>query len=187
MAHMVHKWDNIDFEIILRLVGGEAHLRQISKEIKVPHSTLSRRLASLRKEQVIDFRLEGKNNKYFIKKSLIAKKAAIMAEGYKFIKTLTRYHFLSPIFQDIAEKSKDELIILFGSYAKGIPREDSDIDIYIETKDEKIKEEVKKINDLINVKTGRFDTEDLLIKEIIKNHVIIRGAEEYYEKIKFFR
>ena len=71
--------------------------------------------------------------------------------------------------------------------AKENTKRESDIDIYIETKDEKIKEEVKKINDLINVKTGRFDTEDLLIKEIIKNHVIIRGAEEYYEKIKFFR
>ena len=91
------------------------------------------------------------------------------------------------IFLDITKKSKNNLIILFGSYAKGIPKEDSDIDIYIETNDSKIKEDIEKINDLISVKTGKFNPEDLLIKEIIKNHVIINKAEEYYEKIKFFR
>ena len=81
------------------------------------------------------------------------------------------------IFEDILEKSN--LIILFGSYAKGIPKENSDIDLYMETK-EKIR------NDLFNIKTGKFNCNDLLIKEIIKNHVIIKGTELYYEKLKFF-
>jgi len=187
MEHMVQKWDNTDFEIILRLIKGELHLRELSKEIKVPHSTLSRRLFFLRKQLVLDYKQEGKNKKYFLKKNLIAEKTAIIAENYKCIKTLIKYPNLMPIFLDITKKSKNNLIILFGSYAKGIPKEDSDIDIYIETNDSKIKEDIEKINDLISVKTGKFNPEDLLIKEIIKNHVIINKAEEYYEKIKFFR
>jgi len=187
MEHMVQKWDNVDFEIILRLAKGEVHLRELSKEIKVPHSTLSRRLFFLRKNLVLDYKTEGKNKKYFLKKNTIAEKAAIAAENYKYIKTVIKYPNLMPVFQDITEKSKNKLIILFGSYAKGIPKEDSDIDIYIETNDLKEKENIERINDLISVKTGRFSLNDLLIKEIIRNHVIIKGAEEYYEKIKFFR
>ena len=78
------------------------------------------------------------------------------------------------------------MILLFGSYARGNEKKDSDIDVYIETSSPKIKEDVRKIYDLISVKIGKFNREDLLIKEIIKNHIIIKGGEEYYEKIKFF-
>lgn len=184
---MVHKWDNVDFEIILRLIKGEVHLRELAKEIKVPHSTLSRRLHSLRKQFVLDYKVEGKNKQYFLKKNIISQKAVFIAENYKCIKTVNRYHVLMPIFQDIIEKSKCNLIMLFGSYAKGIPRDDSDIDVYIATENTKVREDIQKINDRISVKIGRFNQTDLLIKEIIKNHVIIKGVEEYYEKIRFFK
>ncbi len=187
MGHMVHNWDNVDFEIILRLIKGEIHLRELSKEIKVPHSTLSRRLQELRKHSIIDYKLEGKNKTYFLKKNFATQKAAIMAENYKCVKMLHKYPILNPIFQDVLEKNKSSMILLFGSYAKGNPKDNSDIDIYLETTNPKEKETLQKINDLLSIKIGKLNPDDLLIKEIIKNHVIIKGAEEYYEKIKFFR
>ena len=183
---MVQKWDNIDYEIILKLVRYEIHLRELSKEIKVPHTTLSRRLSFLRKKLIIDYKPEGKNNVFFLRRNLISQKAIINAENYKCIKILGKYPTLMPIFQDIIEKSKCSLIMLFGSYAKEIPKEDSDIDIYIETEDLKIKKNLGLLSDSLSIKIGKFNADDLLIKEIIKNHVIIKGAEEYYEKIKFF-
>ncbi|MBS3124204.1 nucleotidyltransferase domain-containing protein [Candidatus Woesearchaeota archaeon] len=183
---MSQKWNNEDCEIILRLIRGEIHLRELSKEIGIPSSTLSRKLYSLRQKLVIDYKSEGKNNVYFIKKNLISQKLVIMAENYKFIKTLTKYSILMPLLQDVVKKSEPNMVILFGSYAKGLSKEDSDIDIYINTKDVKLKKKIEQISDLISVKIGLFNPEDLLIKEIIKNHVIIRGAEEYYDKIKFF-
>ena len=79
------------------------------------------------------------------------------------------------------------MIILFWSYAKGIPKKDSDIDIYLETNDSKIKNEIKEINSKLSVKIGEFDTKSLLIKEIIKNHIIIRGLEDFYERVEFFK
>ena len=78
------------------------------------------------------------------------------------------------------------MILLFGSYAKGNIRKDSDLDIYIETTNIKVKKKVQDIYDPISVKIGKFNPNDLLIKEIIKNHVIIKGGEEYYEKNGFF-
>ena len=78
------------------------------------------------------------------------------------------------------------MIILFGSYAKGIAKKESEIDIYIETTNNSIKERIKSINSRINVKIGKFDANSLLIKEIIKNHVILRRVEQFYEKSRFF-
>jgi hypothetical protein len=31
-----------------------------------------------------------------------------------------------------------------------------------------------------------FDTKDLLIREMMKDHIIIKGVEAYYEKTGFF-
>jgi len=143
-------------------------------------------LTELRNINVLDYKVEGKNHVYFIKKNLISKSFILNAENYKLSKLLGKYPELEQIFNDIIKKSKCSLIILFGSYAKGTPKKNSDIDIYIETTSQKIKEDVQKIYDLISVKIGKFNLDDLLVKEIIKNHVIIKGGEEYYEKIRFF-
>ena len=136
---------------------------------------------------IIDYNEKGKNKVYFLKKNMLALKFVINAENYKYIKTVEKYPQLLSVFQDLSTKSEDCMVILFGSYAKGIPRQDSDIDIYINTEKTGLKKKLKQINDSLSIKTGRFSTDDLLIQEIIKNHVIIKGAEEYYEKIKFLK
>ena len=90
------------------------------------------------------------------------------------------------ILEDIKKNFSKGMIILFGSYAKGIPKRDSDIDIYLETNDNNIKTRVKETNSKLSIKIGKFDTKFLLIKEIIKNHIIIRGLEDFYERVEFF-
>jgi len=177
---------NYEYEVLLSIIKKEKHGRQLAKELETSLTRVQAILKGLQQRSVLDYKTEGRNHVYFIKKNLVAKTYVLNAENYKLAKTVAKYPILMPIFQDIIEKSKCTLIVLFGSYAKGIPKKDSDIDIYIETKDLKIKESIQKMNDLVSVKIGAFNPEDLLIKEIIKNHVIIRGAEEFYEKIKFF-
>jgi hypothetical protein len=49
-----------------------------------------------------------------------------------------------------------------------------------------LKQELEQLNSMLSVKIGEFDRSNPLIKEIEKNHIIIRGAENYYEKIEFF-
>ena len=79
------------------------------------------------------------------------------------------------------------MIILFGSYAKGNPKEDSDIDIYLETNNNKIKNKVKELNSKLSIKIGKFDAKSLLIKEIIKNHIIIGGWKIFMKRVDFLR
>ena len=85
------------------------------------------------------------------------------------------------------QKYPDLMVILFGSYAKSIPKDESDVDIYIETNDKKIKDSISNINDKLSVKIGDFNKDDLLIHEIIRNHAIIQGGEAFYEKLGFFK
>ena len=177
---------NYSYEVLLSLLKKEMHGRELAKELKTSLTRVQSILAELRNINILDYKVEGKNHVYFIKKNIISRSFILNAENYKLSKVLIKHPEFEPIFNDIIKKSKCSLIILFGSYAKGIPKKDSDIDIYIETTSQKIKEDVQKIYDLISVKIGKFNPDDLLIKEIIKNHVIIKGGEEYYEKIRFF-
>lgn len=183
---MVQNKNNIELEVILALIKNKSHLREIARTLNESHSTVLRKINELVKENILDYKKEGKNKIFFIKNNLNSKNYVYSAEIYKLSSLLKRHPKLSIIFEDIKKNTPKGMIILFGSYAKGNPKQDSDIDIYIETTDNKIKNKLKELNSKISIKIGKFDTNSLLIKEIIKNHVIIRGIEEYYERNKFF-
>ena len=93
---------------------------------------------------------------------------------------------INKIARRIVDAVNPQKIILFGSYAKEIAKKDSDIDIYADTISKKVKNEIEKINSKINVKIGKYSKDSLLIKEIEKDHVIIKGIEVFYERNKFF-
>ncbi|NOQ37878.1 hypothetical protein GQ472_03235 [archaeon] len=182
---MNQKRISIKSEIIMALLKKETHGREISEYLKVPLTTIQRTLSSLEQDNVIDYKIIGKSKVYFIKKSLSARKYVSDAENYKMIKLIGHYPYLEPLIKDILNV-KSHLVILFGSYAKFNAKKDSDIDLYIETDKLYIKKETESKNSRLSVKIGLFNPDDLLIKEIIKNHVIIKGVDEFYEKTKLF-
>ena len=184
MEHMNHKWNNLDCEIVLLLLRGPAHIRGIAASLQQPPSTVLRRINALVKQNVIDFNRQGRNKVFSIRKNISAKNHVHLSEHYKLAKILITYPQLGVLIEDILKTSKNRIILLFGSYAKSIAKPDSDIDIYIDTENKKTKEHIEAINSRINVKIGTFDPDNGLIKEIIKNHVILRGVEDYYEKAK---
>lgn len=177
---------NITNEIILTLLKGNHHLREIARILNESHSTLSRKIKELVKDNILDYRKEGKNKVFFIKNNLNAKNYVYSAEIYKLSKLLKKHPKFSITLEDIKKTSVKGMVLLFGSFAKGNPKKDSDIDIYIETTDNSIKYQVQELNSKIKVKIGKFDMNSLLIKEIVKNHILVRGVEEFYEKTKFF-
>ena len=173
-------------EIIAELLKGEKHVRGIAKALNTNHMNISRKIKELSKENAVDFRIKGKNKDYFLKKTGEAKTYVIMAENYKLLKIFAKYPALRAIIEKIQGNKKIKIAILFGSYAKGIEKKESDVDIYIETIDKRIKHELEQIDSRLSIKIGKFDKDSLLIKEIIKNHIILKGVEEYYDKIEFF-
>ncbi len=173
---------NIELDIVELLIRRENHVRGIAKILNESHSTVSRKLKILKKWNVIDSRKEGKNKIFYLKKNFISRCYIMQAEMHKLEKLFRRYPELSVMFEDILRKTDERMIVLFGSYAKGLASKGSDIDIYVETKNRDVKKAIEDVHSGINVKIGAFDASAPLIKEIIKDHVIIRGVEEFYEK-----
>jgi len=174
--------ENYNTLIIENLLKSNNHVRGIADDISTNQTTVSRKLQELYKENVVDFRYEGKNKVFFLKKSLEAKQYICIAELRKAIRIIRKYPFMRKIFEELRRNEDFHMVILFGSYAKGSPGEHSDIDIYIEATDPNLKKQAESIHSRIRAKIGKYDKDNILIKEIQKNHVIIKGVEEYYEK-----
>ncbi|MDO9537120.1 MAG: hypothetical protein Q7J68_02250 [Thermoplasmata archaeon] len=181
---MVQNRDNISSEIILALLRGRIHVRGIAAELGIPHSTIHRRVNDLIMDNVLDFRMEGKNKVVFLKEGFQTRNHVLNAERYKLIKLLQTYPELNVILEEMLARTDAGLVVLFGSYAKFTARKDRDIDIYAETLDESVKTGMESAHSKVRVKTGEFDPDSPLIREIIKNHVILRGAERFYDKVK---
>jgi predicted nucleotidyltransferase len=174
------------FEIVNELLKKENHVRSIAKNLNTNHMNIIRKIKELEKDNVVDYKRNGKNKTYFLKKTVEAKNYILIAEIYKLNNLLKKYVQLRVIIEKIRKDNRIKLAILFGSYSKGIAKTDSDIDIYIDTKNKEIKKEISLIDSKLSIKIGSYNKSNLLIKEIEKNHVILKGFEEYYEKNKFF-
>lgn len=173
--------------IISELIKSPAYPREMAKRLGTPHTTIIRKLKKLLDENVVDYRNVGKNKVYHLKNTIESRVNIYIAEYSALETTITSYPILRPIINKILENDEIELAILFGSYAKNICNSESDIDIYIETENRLIKKELERYNSRLSVKIGLWDENNLLIKEIIKNHIIIKGVEKYYERRGFFK
>jgi predicted nucleotidyltransferase len=177
---------NLDFEILDALSMKGFHARALAERLKTNHMTVLRRLKNLMSENVLDCRNEGRNKTYLLKKSIEARNKIIMAELYKLNKILKEHGELRNIVTKVQCNPEIRLAILFGSYVKGTADKDSDIDLYIETKNRILKKQLERLNSRLSIKIGEYDRSSLLIKEMEKDHVIIKGVELYYEKNGFF-
>ncbi|MBI1970776.1 nucleotidyltransferase domain-containing protein, partial [Candidatus Woesearchaeota archaeon] len=148
---MVQKRINLELDIIELLLRSDNHVRGIAKQLNEPHSTVLRKLNDLKKNKAIDSRTEGKNKIFYLKQDIRSRTYVLKAELHKLTKLLRDNPELIIIFEEILKKTDEKLIILFGSYAKGLAEKDSDIDIYIETKSRSVKKAIEEIHSKINV------------------------------------
>jgi predicted nucleotidyltransferase len=186
-SKMNHVEQNLTNEIVALLLKEDLHPRAIAEKLTANHVTVLRKLRDLEQDNCVDFRMEGKNKTYTIKQSIEGRNAAMIAELYKQSAVVSRYPVLRGIFTAVHEMPGVSLALLFGSYAKGFATKASDIDLFIETDDAGIKKLLGQKHSLLNVKIGLFDVNDLLVREIVKDHVIIRGVEVYFDRTGRFR
>ena len=178
--------NNYNYLIVEFLLKSENHIRGLAKSLGTNQTMIMRKVKELYDDNVVDFKQQGKNKVFFLKNTLEAKQYAYIVEMNKVIAIVNKYPLLRRIIELIKQNEKINMATLFGSYAKAIANKESDIDIYIDTINSKLKEEIELIDSKISVKIGKYNKESLLIKEIEKNHVVIKGVELYYDKNKFF-
>ena len=177
---------NYNVKIMEMLLKRENHVRGLAKELHTNQTTVARKLQELYEENVVDFNMEGRNKVFYVKKSMEAKQAAYLVEVQRLQEAIKKYPLLSLLVERVRRNPDIHLAIIFGSYAKGTAHKKSDIDLYVETNDMKLKSAIELLDSKLSVQIGRFDTKSLLIREIEKNHLIVKGIEEYTEKCSFF-
>lgn len=168
------------YNIIGELLREENHIRGIAKAINENHMTVARKITELEERNIIDSKEEGRNKVCFVKDSLEAAAFTKQFEHHKLIETIKQYPRLRGIVEHLQEREDIPLAIIFGSYAKGTATKKSDIDLYIETTRRELGLEIELWDSKLSVKTGKFDKENPVIREIIKNHVIVKGVDRYH-------
>ncbi|MBN1455961.1 MAG: nucleotidyltransferase domain-containing protein [Methanomicrobia archaeon] len=184
MVHVEQK--EYKLELVNALLKSPNHVRGFAKAFKFSHTTVSRKMQELLEDNVVDYRQDGKNKVYFLKKTIEARTYVYAAEYYKLFRTVKNSPQLRKVIQAVQDNHDIQMALFFGSYAKGRAKADSDIDLYVETVDRGIKRDLELLDSRLSVKIGTYDPANLLIKEIEKNHVIVKGVEVYYEKSRFF-
>ena len=148
--------------------------------------TVSNILNKLEKEHILKFSIEGKNKYYHLNHlNLNIKEIIKLIEINKKIKFIDRYKKLKDLFNKL-ELRTDGILVIFGSYANFSANEKSDLDILIIGKHKEVKDLEQLYNlriNIVKIDKKKVNNKDILIKEIIKNHIVLRGIEEFIELI----
>ena len=181
---MIH---NKYFEILKQFLGdytGEIYGRELVDKISLSQKGIALALEELEAKSILKSRKEGSlkhyglNLEYSEIRDIIA-----VTEITRKTQFLAQHRKLAYLF-----KHDERIIGIFGSYAKGIQKADSDIDIFIIGK--KIAgdhdKEGKKLD--LNISMKYFSRsswikllkeKNNLLKEIVTYHVILFGVEEF--------
>ena len=163
----------------------EYYIREVEKILKISPRTSQLILDDLENKTILESKTRGKIKSYNLKKSHLAKEYLILTEMYKRISFLENNLLIKEIISKI-EPYINGICIIFGSYAKGIQKKDSDLDIFIMGSYNE--QEINKISKLykINLSIKNYSKEifkkninkDIFLNEIFENHIILIGADE---------
>ncbi len=170
-------------------IGKSYTMHELSKNLNIPYASFYRQVQKMTDVLLVAAVGRSKTLKLNLGNSIIKAHLTVASheEKKEFIKTHT-------IIRKIAEELEtEEIVVLFGSYAKGKETEKNDIDILVINKEgEKSlsfsKYELlykKKINPIfVTVKEFKMmlkDKEENLGKQALKNHIILNNPEKFWE------
>lgn len=160
--------------------------RELAIKLKMNQKTASNIMIKLEKENILKFSQEGRNKYYYLNKfNKEIKEILKISEINRKIKFLEKYKKIKDLFYKIEERSFG-IVVVFGSYAKETSTEKSDLDLFAIGKISSLEDLEELYNIKINVvelEKSKFNKEDAIIKEIINNHIILKGVETFINLI----
>jgi predicted nucleotidyltransferase len=165
------------------------HIRAMAKLLDTSHVTLLPHLKHLEQIKILQHEKVGRNKQYLLNKTnILTKYYLATTEQLATINYLEKNFIIKKLAEHLNNLDTAAPIILFGSYAKNYATEESDIDLFCIgtlTKDQTnyIKNFEATYGKKINIKTATTEnfntglrTGDILIKEIVKNHIILSNS-----------
>lgn len=188
---MIH---NKYFEVLKQFLRGydkEVYGRELIGKVNISQKNIALTLNEMEREGILSSRAKGNLRYYFLNKANnLIKNYLFLAEVEQAIEFLKKNLKIKQIFEKIEKNNK--IICIFGSYAKGIQKKDSDLDLFIVGNfDEK---EFNKIGETyglkISIKGGSksdfissLKNKNPLMNEILENHIILSGYEDFVNEV----
>lgn len=168
----------------------EYYIREICSYVPVSHGTAQTILGHLEKKSVLVSSQRGKTRIFRIKPGEISIQYFILAELYKKICFMEEKPYISEIMNKIAGLTQG-ITILFGSYAKGCEKEDSDLDILVAgSYDDREVTKIERLYDVeVNILSYPADAfnsgnrTNHLVVEVQKNHIVWKNAESFVRAV----
>jgi predicted nucleotidyltransferase len=169
--------------------GKSLHLREIARETAVDVKAVQLQLRRLERVNVLSSLVRGRNKEFHLNLSNpIARYYLVLAEAFVSVKCLAGNFLVKKVVSEVVE-GLSGVVILFGSYAKGLARKNSDVDLLILTEKRLdggvLAEAGSPLSGRLSVKTmstARFvrglKENDPLVREIVSDHVVLKGLDE---------
>ena len=164
----------------------EYYVREVGKLLKISPRTAQLILEDLEDKGIIESKTKGKIKTFKLNPSEFTKKYLVFVEQYKAIAFLEKKLLIKEIIEKITPHIKG-IGIIFGSYVKGLEKGDSDLDIFVagSYNNDEIKRVSKNLGIEISIKCyplKNFEknlTKDILLKEVLKNHIVFLNVEQF--------
>ena len=168
------------------------HARAMAKFLNISHMTLIPHLKKLEQLKILQSKKEGRNKQYTLSKdNILTKHYLTVTEELTTIDYLEKNFVMKNFAEHLTSIDTTSPLILFGSHTKNYATEESDIDLFCigktpQNQTNQIKKFESTFGKKINIKTATTQnfnaglrTGDILIKEIVKNHIILQNADPF--------
>ena len=176
-------------EILKQFLGDfnrQIYGRDLIEKVKLSQKNIAMTLNELEKNNVLTSQKAG-NMKYFSlnKENPLIARYLMLAEIDSSVEFLRNNPKINHIISTII---KNQIIVVFGSYAKGLQKKGSDLDLLIIGNYDKKK--IREIRENYGIKISIKNTskegfiksmkeKNMLMNEILNDHIILSGYEEF--------
>ncbi|NOR85528.1 hypothetical protein GQ473_05410 [archaeon] len=179
-------------DYLVKLTGS-----QIAKMKNLNQKTVATTLNKFESQKFLKSTTQGRNKLYYLN----IEDAQMSVQFISIVEHLKTMNFYKnqPFIKDVVSKIMplfNDIVIIFGSYAKGTQKKDSDLDIFVvgSYKSDELEKISKAYKIEINVKSYPWDVfkkalkkKDPFLEEIMRNHIIINDIQSYVYILRRFR
>ena len=168
----------------------EYYIREVEKLLKISPRTSQLILEDLEDKGIVESKTKGKIKTFKLNPREFTKRYLVFVEQYKTIAFLEKKLLIKEIIEKITPYIKG-IGIIFGSYVKRLEKEGSDLDIFVAGNYNK--EGVKKVSKNLGIEISvkcypikTFEknlTKDILLKEVLKNHIVFVNIEQFIQVV----
>lgn len=170
--------------------SSEYYVREVEKLLKISPRTSQLILEDLEDKGIVESKTKGKIKLFKLNPIDFTKKYLIFVEQYKTIAFLEKKLLIKEIIEKITPHIKG-VGIIFGSYVKELEQENSDLDIFVagSYNNDEIKKVSRNFGMDISIKCYPIKifennlTKDIILKEVLKNHVVFLNVEQFIQGV----